>query len=110
MSIRITIVKSLLLSSMAVAACASSAFAGTAAPGAATTSDSAKSERTEPTKEMREKMAAVHEEMATCLRSDKPIAECRKQMMKAHEELHSESGCPGMKMHEHGAHKDAAEK
>ena len=36
-----------------------------------------------PTREMREKMALLHEQMAACLRSDKPISECRAQMRKS---------------------------
>ena len=35
---------------------------------------------TAPSQEMREKMAQVHEKMAACLRSDKPIAECHREM------------------------------
>ena len=35
-----------------------------------------------PSKAMREKMAAMHEQMASCLRSDKPMSECRSEMMK----------------------------
>jgi D-arabinose 5-phosphate isomerase GutQ len=38
------------------------------------------------TKEMRAKMAAAHEQMAACLKSDRPIMECHEQMMKLHEE------------------------
>jgi hypothetical protein len=35
-----------------------------------------------PSRDMREKMAILHEQMAACLRSDKPIADCRSEMMK----------------------------
>ena len=35
---------------------------------------------TAPSQEMREKMAQVHEKMAACLRSDKTIAECHREM------------------------------
>lgn len=31
--------------------------------------------------QMREQMAAMHEQAAACLRSDKPMAECRSEMM-----------------------------
>jgi len=41
-----------------------------------------------PTREMREKMAATHEKMAACLRSERPIKECHEEMMKAHEGMH----------------------
>lgn len=46
-----------------------------------------------PSKEMREKMATVHEQMATCLRSDKPIADCHSQMMKSCQDAMGEQGC-----------------
>jgi hypothetical protein len=49
-----------------------------------------------PSKEMREKMASLHEQMAACLRSDKPIADCRSQMMKSCEDTMGEKGCPMM--------------
>ena len=45
-----------------------------------------------PSKETREKMATFHERMAACLRSDKPVAECRAEMMKHF----GETGCPMM--------------
>ena len=53
-----------------------------------------------PSKEDREKMAAAHTQMATCLRSDKDFMQC-------HEVLHKEcksmmgGSCPGMDM-KHG--------
>ena len=37
-----------------------------------------------PSAEEREKMAVVHEQLATCLRSTKPFDECHKEMEKAH--------------------------
>jgi len=50
-----------------------------------------------PTKEQREAMALNHEKMAACLRSDKDILSCHKEMrescMKSGEE-----NCPGMGM------------
>jgi hypothetical protein len=49
-----------------------------------------------PSKEMREKMAGLHEQMAACLRSDKPVADCRSQMMKGCEGIMGEKGCPMM--------------
>lgn len=49
-----------------------------------------------PTAEQRQKMAEVHEKMAECLRSDRPIGECRREMMKAcHDTLGADS-CPMM--------------
>ncbi len=47
-----------------------------------------------PSKETREKMAAFHEQLAACLRSDKPIAECHKAAMKHHQEMMCKEGCP----------------
>jgi hypothetical protein len=49
-----------------------------------------------PSKETREKMATMHEQMAACLRSVKPIADCRKEAMKYHQELMGKDGCPMM--------------
>jgi hypothetical protein len=53
-----------------------------------------------PSRETREKMAAMHEQMAACLRSDKPIAECRQEAMKHHQEMMGKDGCPMMDMHQ----------
>lgn len=47
-----------------------------------------------PSKEMREKMASIHEKMATCLRSDKEFSECRQQMQQNCSEVMGEQGCP----------------
>ncbi len=49
-----------------------------------------------PSKEMREKMATFHEQLAACLRSDKPIAECHKEAMKHHHAMMGKEGCPMM--------------
>jgi hypothetical protein len=55
-----------------------------------------------PTKEMREKMATLHEQMAACLRSDKSIADCRGEMAKNCGDMMGEKGCPMMDgMHHH---------
>ncbi len=40
--------------------------------------------RAAPTKEQREKMAVEHEQIAACLRSDRVIDECHKEMMQHH--------------------------
>jgi len=53
-----------------------------------------------PTKEMRAQMAIVHEQMAACLRSDRPFAECRTEMMKSCQKLMGTQGCPMMGMGE----------
>lgn len=48
------------------------------------------------TQEERTKMAEMHEKMALCLRSSKPLKECKKEMKKA---MH-EDGCPMMEKRE----------
>ncbi len=50
----------------------------------------------EPSAASRQKMAEVHQRMATCLRSDKPIAECRSDMWKNCQDLMGKEGCPMM--------------
>lgn len=53
-------------------------------------------------KEQREKMATIHEQMAACLRSDKPVADCHKEAMKSCQEMMGKEGCPMMgAMHQH---------
>ncbi len=42
----------------------------------------------EPSKEVREKMVTMHEQMVVCLKSDKKFSECHQQMM---------NSCPMMK-------------
>jgi hypothetical protein len=51
-----------------------------------------------PSKEMRVQMAAAHEEMAACLRSDKDFAACRDEMRKNCREIMGEQACPMMGM------------
>lgn len=87
MSTRIKLLQAIVASSIAMA-CAGSTFAA----------DSTKPECPPPTKEMRQKMAAWHEQIAACLRSDKAINECRTEMAKNHQEMMREMGCPGRKM------------
>ena len=45
------------------------------------------------TKEKRQKMAVAHEEMATCLRSDKLLKECREEMQKSCREIMGKDAC-----------------
>ena len=45
------------------------------------------------TKEQREKMAQAHEKAATCLRSARPVAECRQEMMRACTDAMGADGC-----------------
>jgi hypothetical protein len=51
-----------------------------------------------PSKETREKMAAMHDQMAACLRSDKSISECRTEAMQKCQEMTGQQGCQGMGM------------
>jgi hypothetical protein len=57
----------------------------------------------QPTPEMRQKMAAAHDKMATCLRSDRPVKECREEMMESCHKMMGKDGCPMMDgmMHSH---------
>ena len=49
-----------------------------------------------PSPEVRQQMADVHQKMAECLRSDRPIAECRTEMMKSCRDLVGQASCPMM--------------
>jgi hypothetical protein len=40
-------------------------------------------ESTDPSPEMRREMAAAHEKLAVCLKSTRPFALCREEMMKS---------------------------
>lgn len=53
-------------------------------------------DQTAPSREMRDQMAAVHQRMAACLRSDKPIAECREEMRQNCAKFMGKQGCPMM--------------
>jgi hypothetical protein len=44
-------------------------------------------------KEQREKMANAHEKAATCLRSARPVTECRQEMMRACTDAMGADGC-----------------
>jgi hypothetical protein len=50
----------------------------------------------DPSPASRQKMAEVHQKMSICLRSDKPIAECRSDMLKNCQDLMGKDGCPMM--------------
>ena len=66
----------------------------------------------EMTPKQRQSMATVHENMAVCLRSEKPMEECRKEMMQSCKEQMGKNGCPMMeKMHnmKHGMMMDKGE-
>ena len=48
------------------------------------------------TPEQRQNMAAAHDKMAACLRSEKPMTECRSEMMKSCKDMMGQGGCPMM--------------
>lgn len=50
----------------------------------------------EMTPEQRSDMATMHEKMATCLRSEKPMAECHKEMKASCHDKMGMEGCPMM--------------
>jgi Mg2+ and Co2+ transporter CorA len=52
-------------------------------------------------KEQREKMATIHEQMAACLRSDKPLADCHKEAMKSCQDAMGKDWCSMMHEHMH---------
>ena len=52
-------------------------------------------------KEQREKMATIHEQMAACLRSDKPMADCHKEAMKSCQDAMGKNWCSMMHEHMH---------
>jgi len=63
----------------------------------------------EMTKEQRQQMAEMHQKMADCLKSDKPLSECRSEMMKACHDKMGAEGCPMMGHHGEGhGHKHGA--
>lgn len=51
----------------------------------------------EPTAEQRQKLAAMHEKMAACLRSDRPVRDCHKEMMDTCHDMGKD--CPMMRGH-----------
>jgi hypothetical protein len=65
-----------------------------------------------PSKEQREKMALVHEKMATCLRSDRTIADCHHEMQSSCSEVMGKEHCQmmehKMKGHHHPVDSDKA--
>lgn len=65
------------------------------------------------TKETREKMATLHEQMAACLRSDKALADCHAEMKKSCHDSLGDQGCPmmgmGMGKHSHGKRQPPAD-
>jgi hypothetical protein len=76
--------------------------------GASTAFSAEPTSHAAPSKEQREKMATIHEQMAACLRSDKPIADCHKEAMKSCQDMMGKEGCP--MMHEHMMHQQQSPK
>lgn len=72
---------------------ASAAFSATAPAASPPAANPPTASPAAPSKETREKMASLHEQMAACLRSDKPIADCHSQMMKSCQDAMGEQGC-----------------
>ncbi len=60
-----------------------------------------------PSKEQREKMALVHEKMATCLRSDRTIEECHHEMQSSCAEAMGKEHCQMMEHKMKGHHPSA---
>lgn len=58
--------------------------------------DAQQSGTADPSPASRQKMADIHQKMSICLRSDKPIAECRSDMRKNCQDLMGKDGCPMM--------------
>lgn len=76
------------------------AFAfGVANTGYAADKKETKSEKswTTMTTEQRTTMATAHEAMAACLRTTKPMEECREEMFKSCKDSMGKSECPMMK-------------
>ena len=49
-----------------------------------------------PSPEVRQQMAAVHQKMAECLRSDRSIADCQAEMINRCRAMMGAGGCPMM--------------
>jgi hypothetical protein len=64
--------------------------------GTAFAAEQAPTKAAEPSQRAREQMAKMHEEMATCLRSDRKFADCRTQMHQHCMNTMGEKGCPMM--------------
>jgi len=77
---------------IAVALLSASAWSADPPPPAASPSEAV------PSKEVREKMATLHEQMAACLRSDKSIDECRAEMRRSCAQMVGAESCPLMGM------------
>lgn len=85
-----------LIGSVAALIGATTSFAADTPPSA--TAPAAQSAAPAPilSKAQREKLAALHEQMAACLRSDSALADCHAQMQQACRESMGSTGCPGL--------------
>jgi hypothetical protein len=72
------------------------ALVGFCALAPAFAADAEKSAASEPSKEDRAEMAAIHEKMAECLRSERPFSECRSEMRKSCHDRMGGRACPMM--------------
>lgn len=70
--------------------------------------DAAEPSEVKPTKEMRATMAAAHERMAACLRTDRPMAECRDEMRKSAPTMREHCPMTGHMQMDEGAEKPEA--
>lgn len=64
--------------------------------GAALAAEPVQPPPADPTAEQRQKMAAIHDRMAACLRSERPFAECRAEMHASCQQTMGGAGCPMM--------------
>jgi hypothetical protein len=92
------ILMSFLITSVSFTACSTSK--------AKTDSEAVKREASSAIADDREKMAGIHDRMATCLRGSGSIESCHEDMMKDCKEIMGKDGCKmGMKKKHHGEHK-----
>jgi len=64
--------------------------------GVALAAEAVKPAPVDPSPEQRHKMAEVHQRMADCLVSARPMAECRSEMQKSCQEMMGKAGCSMM--------------
>jgi hypothetical protein len=74
--------------------CGRAAAVALLSASAAFAADAPKTTPSEPTAETRQKMAEIHQKMADCLRSERPIAECRAEMGQSCQGMMAGAGCP----------------
>jgi hypothetical protein len=84
--------------------------------GPAFGADAAKPTAADPSPEQRHQMAEIHQRMADCLNSERPMTECRGEMQKSCQETMGAGGCSMMDghmgagmMHGQGTGMDAGE-